>query len=73
MSDFQYGEEPIRVIKDNGFNKSELLSPENRLKARKKMEDPNYISEEYRLKEFLGEIGIVVHPERMTIWYAFTK
>lgn len=73
MTDFQYDEEPVHIVKDNGFNKRELISPENRRKSRERMNDPNYVSEAYLLKELFGEIGIVVIPERMTKWYAYTK
>ena len=72
MEKFQYDGEPIHVVKDNGFSMLELLSPENRKKARERMNDPDYVSEAYLLKELFGEIGIIVHPERMTNWYAFT-
>ena len=72
MTDFQYDEEPIHIVKDNGFNKLELISPENRKKSRERMNDPNYVSHAYRLKELFCEIGIVVIPERMTWLYAFT-
>lgn len=44
MTDFQYDEEPIHIVKDNGFNKLELISPENRKKSRERMNDPNYVS-----------------------------
>jgi len=73
MDDFNYNEEPIHIVKDNGFNKIELISPENRRKSRERMNGQNYVSHAYRLKELFGEIGIVVIPERMTWWYAYTK
>ena len=72
MSKFQYDEEPIKVCRDCGYNIVELLTPENRKKARERMKNPNYVPEAYLLKELFGEIGIVVHPEKMTNWYAFT-
>lgn len=73
MNDFHYDEEPVHVIKDNGFDKLKLISPENRRKARERMNDPNCVSGNHMLKELFAEIGIVVHPERMTNWYAYTK
>lgn len=72
MSKFQYDEDPIIVCRDCGYNIVDLLTPENRKKARERMKNPNYVSEAYLFKEFFGEIGIVVHPEKMTNWYAFT-
>ena len=73
MEKFKYSGEPIHVIKDNGFSMRELLSPENRKKARERMNDFDYVSEAYLLKDLFGEIGIVVYPERMTMWYKFTE
>ena len=73
MSKFQYDEEPIVICRDCGYNMVELLSPENRKKARERVKNPNYVNSKYKLKELFAEIGIVVHPERMTHWYAYTK
>lgn len=73
MTDFRYGGEPVHIIKDNGFNKLELISPENRRKSIERMAIPNVVSGNYKLKELFEEIGIVMHPERMTMWYPFIE
>lgn len=73
MTNFQYNEEPIVICRDCGYDMVELLSPENRKKAREKVKNPNYVNSKYKLKELFAEIGIVVHPDRMTNWYAYTK
>lgn len=64
MVDFYYDEEPIHIVKDNGFNIFELLSPENGGKSRERMNNQNHVSEAYLLKELFGEIGIVVISEK---------
>ena len=73
MDRFQYGEEPIKVCRDCGFNLLEMFAPENRKKARERVNNPNEVTGKYRLKELLAKIGIVVYPERMTMWYQFTE
>ena len=73
MDKFQYGEKPIKVCRDCGPNLLEMLAPENRKKSRERVLDPNIVTGKYKLKELFGEIGIVVYPERMTMWYQFTE
>lgn len=73
MTDFHYDEEAFHVIKDNGFDKLKLISPENLKKSQERMENPDIVTGKFKLKELFAEIGIVVHPERMTNWYAYTK
>ena len=51
----------------------EMFSPENRRKARERVLDLNIVTGKYKLKELLGEMGIIVHPERMTNWYQFNE
>ena len=63
---------PTRVTRDAGVSKLELISPENREKARERVLDPNIVTGKYKLKELFGEMGIIVHPERMTNWYPFS-
>lgn len=72
MDDLNCRKNPIRVTRDAGISKLDLISPENRKKARERVLDPNIVTGKYKLKELLGEMGIVVHPERMTNWYQFT-
>ena len=64
--------EPTRVTRDAGISKLELMSSENRKKARERVRNPNIATGKYKLKELFGEIGIIVHPERMTNWYPFS-
>lgn len=72
MSNFQYDEEPVRVTRDSGYSKTELLSSENIRKSQERIENPNIVTGKYKLKELFADLGIVVIPERMTNWYAFT-
>lgn len=64
MSKFKSDEELIKVCRDCGYNILELLSPENRKRARKNVKNPNYLNSNYRLKELFAKIGIVVNPEK---------
>lgn len=73
MDDYYQGEKKVIVTKDVGFNKSELISPENRQKSRERMNNPNIASGKYKLKEIFADIGITVIPEKMTFWYWFTE
>lgn len=66
MVNFQYDGEPVIVCRDCGFPIIELLTSENRKKARERVNDPNYVNSKYKLKELFAEIGIVVNPEAMT-------
>lgn len=73
MANFQYDGEPVRVTRDSGYSKLKLISPENRKKARERVYNPNIVTGKYRLKELFAKRGIVVIPERMTMWYRFTE
>lgn len=73
MDDYYRGQKAIVVTKDVGFNKTKLISPENRQKAQKRVIDPNIISGRYKLKEIFAEIGISVIPEKMTFLYQFIE
>lgn len=73
MGNYDERGEPTRVTRDAGISKRELISPENRNKARERALDPNVVTGKYKLKELLGEMGIIVHPERMTNWYAYNN
>ena len=73
MVEFQYEGDPVIVCRDRGYPLVELLSPENRKKARERVKDPNIVTGNYKLKELLAEVGIIVNPEKMTNWYVYTK
>lgn len=73
MTEFRYDEEPVMVTRDSGYDKLKLISPENRKKARERVLNPDIVTGKYGLKKLFGEIGIVVIPERMTMWYPFTE
>lgn len=62
---------PVYVSRDAGYSKIESISPENRRKAKDKMDNPDIVSGNYKLKELFADIGVVVHPERMTNWYPY--
>ncbi len=72
---FEYEDmgEPVKVIRDAGYKKSKLLSPENRERYRKRVQNQNIVTGNYKLKELLSEIGIIVIPEKMTNWYLYEK
>ena len=72
MTKFNYGEEPVRVTRDSGYSKLKLISPKNRQRARERVENPNVVTGRYRLKKLFAKCGIVVIPEKMTMWYYFT-
>ena len=71
MTNFHYEEEPIKVTRDSGYSKIKLISLENRQKAYENVCNPNIVTGRYRLKELFAKIGIVVIPEKMTMWYQF--
>ena len=73
MNKFHYDEGPVRVSRDAGYSKAKLLSPENIEKSKKRINDPNIKTGKYKLKELLGEVGIIVHPDAMTYCYKHTK
>lgn len=64
--------ESVKVVRDAGYKKDMVLSPEYRKEARERIENPNILAGNYKLKELLEEFGIVVNPERMTNWYVYT-
>lgn len=73
MNDFYQGEKEICVTKDVGFDKANIISPKNRQKIRERVYDSNIITGRYKLKEIFADIGIIVIPEKMTMWYQFTE
>lgn len=73
MGDYYNGEKAIVVTKDVGFNKSKLISAENRQKIQNRVNDPNIVTGRYKLKEIFANIGIMVIPEKMTFWYQFNE
>ncbi len=73
MNDFYQGEKEIRVTKDVGFDKAKIISPDNRQKVRERVKNPNIVAGRYLLKEIFADVGIIVIPEKMTMWYQFTE
>ena len=65
--------EPTQVTRDAGFSKLESISPENQRKIKERIKNPNIVTGKYKLKELFAKRGIVVIPERMTMWYRFTE
>lgn len=59
------------VTRDSGYSKIDSISPERRRKSRERINDPNIIAGRYKLKELYAKIGIVVIPEKMTMWYPY--
>lgn len=71
MNDWECRKDSVYVSRDAGYSKIESISPENRRKAKDKMDNPDIVSGNYKLKELFADMGIVVHPERMTNWYPY--
>ncbi|MBQ2654384.1 MAG: hypothetical protein IJF83_12585 [Methanobrevibacter sp.] len=65
--------EPTSVTRDAGYSKIESISPENQSKIKKRIENPSILTGKYKIKEIFAKRGIVVIPERMSIWYPFTE
>jgi hypothetical protein len=61
--------EPVCVVRDAGFSKIKSISTEYRKKSFERINNPNIVTGNYKLKELLGELGIIVNPEKMTLWY----
>ena len=73
MDEYMDMGEPTRITRDAGFSKLESISPENQRKIKQRIENPNIVTGKYKLKELFAKRGIVVIPERMTMWYQFTE
>lgn len=65
--------ESVIVMRDAGCRKDKILSPEYRNEVRKRVENPDIVTGNHKLKELLADLGIIVNPEKMTNWYAFEK
>jgi hypothetical protein len=72
MNDLKCKRNPIRVSRDAGYNKMESISPENLKKVRQKRNNGDIMSRIDLLDELYSKMGIIVRPDRMTNWYAFT-
>ena len=72
MNDSDCRKNPIRVVRDAGYNKAKSISPEYLEKIREKRKNGEIKSRIEVLDELYSKLGVVVHPERMTNWYAFT-
>lgn len=71
MTNWDCRRNPVHVSRDAGYSKIESISPENRQKAKERMDNPDIVSGNYKLKELFADMGVVVHPERMTNWYPY--
>ena len=69
MNNHYVGLKAVHFSRDCGYNIVELLSPENRKRARERANNPNIVTGKYKLKELFAEIGIVVIPEKMSYLY----
>ena len=63
---------PVHVSRDAGYSKIDSISPEKRRKAKEMMDGPNTVTRIDTLNKLYSKRGVIVHPERMTNWYAFT-
>ena len=73
MNDWECRRNPVHVSRDAGYSKIESISPENRRKSKEMMDDPNAVTRIDTLNKLYSKMGVIVHPDRMTNWYAFTK
>lgn len=73
MSDVPYRGKAVHVERDAGYKKIDYISPQNRKKARKHMDNPNRVSSKELLMELFGEIGIIVNPNKMSYWYQYNE
>jgi hypothetical protein len=71
MTDLECRRNPVHVSRDAGYSKVKSISPQNRRKAKERMDCPDVVTGNYKLKELYEKIGIIVHPERMTNWYPY--
>ena len=72
MTDFDYRGIPVHVSRDAGYSKIDSISPEKRNEAIEKKNNSNVKTRIDVLDELFSKMGVIVHPERMTNWYAFT-
>lgn len=61
--------EPVLVVRDIGYSKAKLLSPQYMQKVKKRINDPTIPTGKYKLKELFAERGIIVNPKAMTFLY----
>lgn len=71
MSDWDCKKNSIYVTRDAGYNKIQSISSKS-IKNNKKLDNHEIISRIDLLKELYSKLGVCVHPERMTNWYAYT-
>lgn len=69
MTNFVYDEEPVHFCRDSGYNLVELITPENRKKARERAMNPNVCTGKYVLSNLLKKRGIKVIPDKMSFLY----
>ena len=72
MNNFECRKNAVHVSRDAGYSKIESIFPENRRKAKNMMDGSNVVTRIDILNELYSKMGVIVHPERMTNWYAFT-
>lgn len=64
---------PVYVSRDAGYSKVESISSENRRKAREMINQPDVVTRIDILNKLYSKMGVIVHPDRMTNWYAVTE
>ncbi|MBQ7929006.1 MAG: hypothetical protein IJ287_09760 [Methanobrevibacter sp.] len=65
--------EPTKVMRDAGYSKIKSISPKNKREIQERIENPNIVTGNYKLKELFSKRGITVIPDKMTMWYQFTE
>ena len=72
MTDWDCRKNPVYVSRDAGYSKIKSIFPENRKKAKEMKDNGDAISRIDVLTELYSKMRVIVHPERMINWYAFT-
>lgn len=73
MDDYDCRRNPVYVSRDAGYSKIESISLENRKKSKEMIDNPNTVTRIDALNKLYSKMGVIVHSERMSNWYVYTK
>lgn len=71
MNDVDCRINPVYVSRDAGYSKLESISPENRKKARERLNNRDIVTRIELLSELYSKMGVIAYPEKMTNWYPY--
>ena len=71
MNEVDCRRNPVYVSRDAGYSKLESISPENRKKARERLNNRDIVTRIELLSELYSKMGVIANPERMTNWYPY--